>query len=128
MDSIYRCKVCGMTVHGNCRERAKGIFKCVPPKESKQHEPEEDLGEKFMRTIKKGGSPIYNQPIGYLYASAVCLMGRTLCINQITLFNLKNKHKTLYLLLSCDVESASSIYSSKSNSPPPPLTTIRLSI
>ena len=55
MDSIYRCKVCGMTVHGNCRERAKGIFKCVPPKENKQHEPEEDLGEKFMRTIKKGG-------------------------------------------------------------------------
>lgn len=69
MDSIYRCKVCGMTVHGNCRERAKGIFKCVPPKESKQHEPEEDLGEKFMRTIKKGGSPIYNQPIGYLCVS-----------------------------------------------------------
>ena len=69
MDSIYRCKVCGMTVHGNGRERAKGIFKCVPPKENKQHEPEEDLGEKFMRTIKKGGSPIYNQPIGYLCVS-----------------------------------------------------------
>lgn len=66
VDSIYRCKVCGMAVHGNCRERAKGIFKCIPPKKSHDHEQGEELSEKLLRSIKTGGSPIYNQPIGYL--------------------------------------------------------------
>ena len=66
VDTIYRCKVCGMAVHGNCRERAKGIFKCIPPKKIREHEQGEELSEKFLRSIKTGGSPICNQPIGYL--------------------------------------------------------------
>ena len=70
VDTIYRCRICHMAVHGNCRERAKGIFMCTPKEKTVERSEEEkeveDISEKFLRTIKGGGVPIYNQPIGYL--------------------------------------------------------------
>ena len=74
VDTIYRCRICQMAVHGNCRERAKGIFMCTPKekdekkrkKKEEEEEEVEDISEKLLRKIKGGGMQIYNQPIGSL--------------------------------------------------------------
>ena len=103
VDSIYKCKVCGMAVHGNCRERAKFIFRCIPPEQRSQNVGGEDLSEKVLRSIKKDRLLVYDQAIGRLCELPERLTCRVVQLNQITLFNLKNKHKSLYLVLSCDV-------------------------
>lgn len=66
VDNIYRCRVCGMAVHGNCRERAKGIFKCVPMAKKTEEISGEPLSDKFLRSIKKNRLNLYDQPIGCL--------------------------------------------------------------
>ena len=66
VDSVYRCNVCQMYCHGNCRERAKHILKCVPSG-TKNHDDNEDFSEKLIRQIRQNRLLIYDQPIGYLY-------------------------------------------------------------
>lgn len=92
-----------MAVHGNCRERAKFIFRCIPPEQRSQNVGGEDLSEKVLRSIKKDRLLVYDQAIGRLCERTKGVTRRVIQLNQITLFNLKNKHKSLYLVLSCDV-------------------------
>lgn len=67
VDSIYQCKVCHMYCHGNCRERAKSILKCVPLKKDEDEvKNNEALSDKLLRSIKKDRLLIYDQPIGCL--------------------------------------------------------------
>ena len=67
VDSVYRCKVCNMYCHGNCRERAKSILKCIPYKKEGDDKNNEALSEKLLRSIKNDRLLIYDQPIGCLY-------------------------------------------------------------
>ena len=67
VDSVYRCKVCNMYCHGNCRERAKSILKCIPYKKEGDEKNNGALSEKLLRSIKNDRLLIYDQPIGCLY-------------------------------------------------------------
>lgn len=66
VDSIYRCKVCNMYCHGNCRERAKHILKCNAMITHSKDRNNEALSEKVLRQIKKDALLIYDKPIGCL--------------------------------------------------------------
>lgn len=66
VDSVYKCKVCDMYCHGNCRERAKSILKCIPTKTEHEEKNDEALSEKLLRSIRKDRLLIYDQPIGCL--------------------------------------------------------------
>lgn len=56
-----------MYCHGNCRERAKHILKCIASDTNRKDDNNEALSEKLLRQIKKDALLIYDKPIGCLY-------------------------------------------------------------